>query len=129
MTLYLPDSTSLVLLGRRNRAVAFALRRLLAERHRLILCPITLAEYYSGRVPGRDPEIDIFLAGLPYEGITRSDAVRAGLYRRSFRAVGIQLQMTDTLIAAIAARLGAVILTENRKDFPMDDVTVQSLLA
>ena len=128
MSVYLPDSTSVVLLGRRNQTVTAALRRLLAAGHRLIVCPVTLAEYYSGRPIGRDPDIDDFLAALPYEDISRSDAIRAGAYRYSFRTAGLQLQMTDTLIAAVAARLGATILTENVKDFPMDDVSVQSLL-
>lgn len=32
--------------------------------------------------------------------------------------------MADTLIAAVASELDAVLLTENLKDFPMDGVRV-----
>jgi len=33
----------------------------------------------------------------------------------------------DTLIAAVARRVGATVVTDNAKDFPMDDIQVMSI--
>lgn len=121
------DSTELIDFERRKPETRAAIREF-GQHYVLGSCPITVAELYAGRSRGSDPALDAFLDSLEYWDITYDDAIRAGQYRWQFARQGTQLSTTDTLIAAVAARLGAVILTGNVKDYPMDDVAVQSLL-
>lgn len=127
MTRYLLDTTCLIALARRASAAERVLRELAEASHSLGACGITVGELYSGMRHGAQPDVDDFVAGLRYWPITFGDAVRAGQYRYEYRRRGAQLTMTDTLIAAVARRAGATILTENLKDFPMDDVRVANL--
>lgn len=122
------DSTELIDYERRKPETRARIREF-SRQYILGSCAITVAELYAGRLHGTDPGLDSFVDNLVYWDITYADAIRAGQYRWQFARRGIQLSATDTLIAAIAARVGAVILTENVKDFPMDDVSAQALLA
>ncbi len=126
MTRYLLDTTCLIRLQRRA-PLAGAIAELAAGPHVLGACAITVAEFYTGIRPGRLPAMDEFIASLRYWQITAIDAMQAGAYRYAFARRGFQLSMTDVLIAAVARRVGATVLTENVKDFPMDDITALSL--
>ena len=46
---------------------------------------------------------------------------------REFRERAVTLSMTDTLAAAVALEQGAVLLTDNMRDFPVDGLPVVSL--
>lgn len=124
---YLLDSSALIPYGRGISVAVIAVRRLVEKGEELGVCAICVSEFYSGIPLGKDPEMDRLLQTLEYWPISYDDAVQAGAYRHGFARKGIQLSTQDTLIAAVARRVGATIVTENLKDFPMEDVVVASL--
>jgi predicted nucleic acid-binding protein len=58
--------------------------------------------------------------------MTSAAALRAGTYRFDFKRRGQTLATADALIAAMAREYEAVLLTENPRHFPMDDIEVRS---
>ena len=127
MTTYLLDTNVLIEFLKGKPPAGSAIVRLLDRGAVLASCSVTVAEFYSGEVPGRQPVWDSFIAGLEFWANTFEDAIEAGNYRRDFSRRGIQLSVTDTLVAATARHMGATLLTENLKDFPMTDIQVVSL--
>ena len=91
------------------------------------LCPITLAELYSGLTEKRRTKWQAWLLALPYWQISVTAAMRAGDDRKSMSEVGRTLSLTDSLIGAVAREHDATVLTSNIKDYPMKDVQVLSL--
>ncbi len=127
MTTYLLDTKVLIDFVKGRSAADSAIVRLLDRGAILASCSVTVAEFYSGEIAGRQPVWDRFIAGLEFWTNTFEDAVEAGNYRREFSGRGIQLSVTDTLVAATARSRGATLLTEDLKDFPMTDIRVMSL--
>lgn len=91
------------------------------------LCPITLAELYSGLTEKRRTKWQAWLLALPYWQISVTAAMHAGDDRKSMSNVGRTLSLTDSLIGAVAREHDATVLTSNIKDYPMKDVQVLSL--
>jgi len=56
------------------------------------------------------------------EEVTRSIAEKAGEWRYYFKSRGIALHVVDTSIAATAFLNGYILVTNNRKDYPMEEV-------
>jgi predicted nucleic acid-binding protein len=54
-------------------------------------------------------------------------AQRAGALRYEWARKGITLALTDTMIAATALQYGLTLITDNRKDFPMPELTIHPL--
>lgn len=127
MIRYLLDTDVLITFSRGRQPTTSRLLALLEQGNEVGICPVTVAEYYAGVKRGTDPQLDRFIDSLAYWGITRAAALAAGSYRFAFARQGTPLSTADTLIAAVAARHRATILTRNSKDFPMDDVPVLEL--
>jgi predicted nucleic acid-binding protein len=89
----------------------------------LYTCDVVTCEALSG---GTDEERDVirrFLVALEYVAIDPDGAAQAGELRRlAGRSGGHSLG--DAIIAALAARLGATIVTRNPGDFAAYDVPV-----
>ena len=100
------------------------LGRLVLEQHDLLISVITMIELISGAVePGEDIRIQQLLSGIPSVQLNDEIAVTAALYRRKF-IKKIKLGIADVIIAGTAKMMGAVLMTRNRKHFPMDDIRV-----
>jgi predicted nucleic acid-binding protein len=127
MTRYLIDTDVLISFSRGREPVTSRLLALLEAGNDLGLCAVTVAEFYAGAERGQHPSIDRFIDALTYWDITPAAARAAGAYRYKFARLGTALSTPDTLIAAVAVRRGATVLTGNRKDFPMDDVAALTL--
>lgn len=125
-TLFLLDTDVLIDVCRGREPVATWVRSLPEQGHALCCCDITIAEYYSGEARGAYPRRDALVSSLLYLETPVEVAEVAGKFRHTFAARGIALSTQDVLIAATAAHHGAVVLTRNVKDFPMDDVRVMS---
>lgn len=124
---YLVDTSTLIDFARGTEPVAQRLMALFEGPDELGVCPVVVAEYYSGTSPANRPAADALFATLSYWNVGQEDAVQAGTYRYEFARKGVQLPTTDALVAAVAINRGAVVLTENLKDFPMTDVQIISL--
>jgi predicted nucleic acid-binding protein len=55
----------------------------------------------------------------------REAAIRAGRYQRTFEKRGQTIHTADALIAGTARAHGAILMTDNVRDFPMADIEVQ----
>ena len=63
-----------------------------------------------------------FLERLAYYEITRDIAKQAGLLKRDYSKQGHTLTLADTLIAAVCIENDLVLITDNRKHFPMPEL-------
>lgn len=93
----------------------------------IALCPITVAELYSGLSDKNRTIWESWLMALPYWSISIGAAMRAGTYRKTASEAGRTISVTDSLLAALAYENNATLLTSNIKDYPMKDVRVLSL--
>jgi predicted nucleic acid-binding protein len=103
------------------------LQALINAENEVALCPVTVAELYSGMNDNRRAKWESWLLALPYWQIGFDVAARAGRYRKAAAESGRTLSISDSLLAALAHNQDAVLLTSNTKDYPMDDVRVMSL--
>jgi predicted nucleic acid-binding protein len=91
------------------------------------ICAINVTECLAGARPQERPGWEEVFRTLRYWPIQRADAALAGTWGYDFARRGRALTTGDLLIAAVARRLRAVVVTDNVKDFPMEDIVVQSL--
>jgi len=127
LTLYLLDTSVLIDLQHRLPATQLFVARAVASADTLASCAVTVAEFRSGSPRGHSMPIDAFMDLLLDLPLTPAIAEKAGDYRFRLAGLGVQVSIADALIAATALAHGATLVTENRKDFPMDDLTVLSL--
>jgi predicted nucleic acid-binding protein len=90
----------------------------------LAISALTLAELRTGWTA---KQADFFtprlLALCEVVPVTVEIALRAGQWRGHYRRQGITLGTVDTIIAATAFCAGYTLVTNNRKDFPMPELT------
>ncbi len=116
------DTTVLIdaLRGREDR------RRLLAELveggHGLVISAINVGEVYAGMRAEEAVRTDAFLSSLECYPVTRGIAQKAGALKSAWAGKGRTLALADMIVAATALEHGLVLMTENRKDFPMPNV-------
>ena len=89
---------------------------------------MTVAEFFAGIVPAERPQWDVFIAELTYWVATRDIAQQAGMFRYEYLRRGQTIQLPDAMIAATAMAVGAVVVTNNVKDFPMPEIKTIHLL-
>ena len=127
MTRYLLDTTALIDVSKNREPARSRILSMIEAGDELGVCGINVAEFYSGVLPGVSPEWDTFLQTLSYWQITRAAAARAGQDRYQFLHQGRTISTTDVLVAAVARQQGAVLITNNVKDYPMKDITLLPL--
>jgi predicted nucleic acid-binding protein len=76
--------------------------------------------------PGQRRAATALLKRLRLLETNREAAVRAGRYQAAFDKRGRTIHTADALIAGTARAHGAILLTDNLRDFPMRDVKVQA---
>ena len=123
MTRYLLDTTALIDFSKGREPARSWILESIAAGEELGVCPINVAEFYSG-VPTevRVPEWDEFMDSLAYWQISREAARQAGRYRYEFARKGVALATADVLVAAVAVDRAAVLVTNNVRHYPMDDI-------
>lgn len=119
---YLLDSSVLIdVLNDRNGRP-----QLLAQVSRqnilLACCAVNVTELYMGMRPGEEARTGKFLRSLEFYPITWEVAQVAGDLFRQWRQKGQTLGMADVTIAAVAIIHKLVLVTDNRKHFPMPDL-------
>ena len=127
MTIYLPDTNILIDAFREKRGRRELLGRLVTSGHSLACCAVTVAEVYSGMQPRETAVTDAFLSALMWYGSTRIVARRAGRLRFDYARRGVTLSLPDSLIAATALEHSLTLITDNRKHFPMPELSLYDL--
>jgi predicted nucleic acid-binding protein len=127
VTVFLPDTSVLIETLRRNPKRTQLLRSLLSQGHSLASCAITVGETYSGMHPSEAAVSAEFFSTLIWVDTTAAVARKAGMLRYEWARKGITLTLTDTMIAATALQYGLTLITDNKKDFPMPELTIHPL--
>jgi predicted nucleic acid-binding protein len=121
---YLLDTMVLVdlILDRRGRREL--MRQLVESGAELSHCTISVIEVYSGMRPEESEITETCLQPLTYLHVTQSIAIRAGLLRYEWARRGHTLSLADVTIAAVALHHGLTLITDNRKHFPMRELSL-----
>ena len=122
------DTTVLVDVLRGRTAVMAALAGAVRSGHELGTSVINMAEVYSGVRDKEEIKARELLSELTCFPVTASIAVRGGILRNMWARRGITLGLADMMIAATALEHNLVLATDNRKDFPMPEISFYSLL-
>ena len=101
------------------------LKQLKAEEADILYSVITKAELYSGVRPKEEEKVASLLNSMEEVRIDGEIAVAAGRYRNKLYA-SHGLLLPDALIAASAKQVGAVLVTLNKKHYPMKDIKIQA---
>ena len=121
---YLLDSALLIDHGNRDAAATALLRRLVEEGHDLFTCDVVTCEALSRGNEADLRHMTALLDALDYVSTTPAAARFAGAARRQRNASGGKRALGDALITAIAADLGAIVVTRNRRDFERSGVQI-----
>jgi predicted nucleic acid-binding protein len=126
LTLYLVDTTVLIAHLRGDEAITRMLLDLLAAHHSLGTSCVNVAEVERGVRPKERKAATDLLNRLHFLETTMEAAARAGRYQAEFERRGRTIHTADALIAGTARAHGAILLTDNVRDFPMRDVRIQA---
>ena len=100
------------------------LRQIKSGGSDILYSVITKAELYSGVRPKEVKQVARLLSSMEEVRIDGEIAVDAGRYRNKFYS-SHGLLLPDALIAASAKKAGAVLITLNKKHYPMKDIKIQ----
>jgi len=73
---------------------------------------------------GEEAATEQFVSGLECLELNVSEARHAGQLKNSWQKKGRTLTLADTIVAAVAIEHRCVLLTDNRKDFPMPELAL-----
>ncbi len=85
-----------------------------------------MAEIERGIRPKERKAAAALLERLRFLPTGREAARRAGRYQAAFEKRGRTIHTADALIAGTARAHGAILLTDNVRDFPMKDFNVEA---
>jgi predicted nucleic acid-binding protein len=111
-----------VLRDRKDRRVL--LTTLAREGHSLSTTVLNIAELYAGMRLGEEVETEQFINGLECLELSAAEARHAGQLKNSWQKKGRTLTLADAIVAAVAIEHRCVLLTDNRRDFPMPELTL-----
>src|SRR3954452_20027936 len=101
---YLLDTDTLIdcILGTGNTRER--IQEFIDRKEEIALCPVTVAEVYSGLSEKRRIKWESWLLSLSYWTISFDVAAQAGMYRKTASESGRTLSTTDSLLAALAPK-------------------------
>jgi predicted nucleic acid-binding protein len=103
-----------------------ARRELLGEvvraGHVLATTTLNIAELYAGIRPGEEVKTEALLQSLETFDVIGATARLAGKLKNAWAKKGRTLALADTIVAATAIEHGCMLVTDNRKDFPMPEI-------
>jgi len=127
MAIYLLD-TSVIIDALNRKHGRWELLSALAEAGEMLACSVvTLTEIYAGVRPREVALTEHFLDALEHYEVDARLARYAGWLKNDWAKRGRTLGVVDVLIAATALAHGLVVMTDNRKDFPMPDLELYPL--
>lgn len=114
---YVLDTTLLIDHAKGRRDGVAMLTRLFEETANLYTCDVVDCESMSGGTAEERETIRRLLQALEFLAIDPEAARWAGDRRRELRALGRRRPLGDSLIAALAWRMDATVVTRNPSDF------------
>lgn len=98
----------------RRRAL---LAELTSSGHLLATAAINIGEVYAGMRPSEESRTGELLSNIECYPLTAIIARRAGNLKSEWARQGRTLGLADMIVAATAMEYGAVLMTDNQKDF------------
>jgi predicted nucleic acid-binding protein len=123
---YLLDSTIIIDYLRDKSGVPELLEKFSMEGGLLCCCPVNIVEVYAGMKDKEKTATDEFLNSLECYDTDREIANLAGELKRRYSKKGITLSTPDVLIAATAIKKHLILVTNNEKHFPAEDLMIFS---
>ena len=121
------DSSFLVRFGRGSRLETEWLQGHSNSTDVIGHCAVVVAEIYAGAHPAeREGWRELFGALTAWPTLLE-DAVTSGIWRYDLARQGFQIHLGDALIAAVARRVGATVVTHNVRDFARIGVAVETV--
>lgn len=121
---YLLDSTLLIDHANLDAPAGELLVRLHSEPHELYTCDVVTCETLSQGDASHLRHLRALLDALEYVATSPQAARWAANSRLTRRQAGGKLGLGDSLIAGVAAELGATVITRNRPDFERQGIDV-----
>ncbi|HEV2688616.1 MAG TPA: type II toxin-antitoxin system VapC family toxin [Bryobacteraceae bacterium] len=127
MAIYLLDTSVIIDALNRKRGRWEFLAKLVEAGETLACSAVTVMEIYAGMRSHEAAGTESFLDGLEHYGVDRELARYAGMLKNEWARKGRTLSAPDVLIAATALAHRLVLMTDNRKDFPMASLALYPL--
>lgn len=124
---FLLDATVLIDVLRRRRNRRTLLAGLVEQGHILATSALNIGEVYSGMRPEEELETAAFLDSLECLPVTGKIARQAGSLKRAYQRKGKTLTLADMIVAATAMEHSATLMTDNRKDFAIEEIAFHPL--
>jgi len=121
------DTTVLIDALRHRANLSAKLSNLVLDGHVLTTSTVNTAEVYAGMRPTEERETAALFQGLHCYPLTEGIAQLAGKLKYQWAMRGRTLSLIDMIVAATALENGAVLITDNRKDFPVHGLRFLSL--
>lgn len=123
---YLLDTTTIIDYLRDKSGVPELLERFCSQGGLLCCSPINIVEVYAGMKDKEKTATDEFLNSLECYEISREIANLAGELKRKYLKKGLTLSTPDVLIAATAIEKHLILVTNNPRHFPVEDLMIYS---
>jgi predicted nucleic acid-binding protein len=127
MAIYLLDTSLIIDVLNQKRGRTQLLASAVESGDTLACSAVTLTEIYAGIRPKEFQFTERFLDGLEHYALDSQLARDAGLLKNEWAKKGRTLGILDLIIAATALAHNLVLMTDNRKDFPMTQLTFYPL--
>ena len=116
---FLVDTTVLIDASRHREPALSWLQDAIQRLDEVGVCAVIVAEFFAGLRPDERSRWETFIDALTYWDTTRDMAQQAGIYRYHYARRGRAINTADAIIAATAVSVGATLVTDNVRDFPM----------
>jgi predicted nucleic acid-binding protein len=127
MAIYLLD-TSVIIDALNQKRGRWQLLGSLVEAGDTLACSVvTLTEIYAGVRPKEMALTQQFLDAMEHYQLDSRLARHAGLLKNEWSTQAQTLGVVDLIIAATALAHNLVLMTDNRKDFPMEQLALYPL--
>lgn len=114
---FVVDTTVLVDSGKAREPASSWLSSVARSSARVVISTVSMVEVLAGTSVGGRDQVVRLLRTLDAWPVTERVAVRAGIYRYDLACQGFDLKLPDAVIAATAEVAGAVLVTDNVRDF------------
>jgi predicted nucleic acid-binding protein len=127
MAIYLLDRSVIIDALNQKRGRWQLLGSLVEAGDTLACSVMTLTEIYAGVRPKEMALTEQFLGAMEHYQLDSRLARDAGLLKNEWAKQGQTLGVVDVIIAATALAHNLVLMTDNRKDFPMTQLALYPL--